>query len=383
ISKIPLRTVFMNKKRSFSTVVAVATSMIILIASGSLFYDILYTMDQNYNQYEKYDVSVILRQPTSEKKIKTWIQQNVTGITTLEGYIYTEVFISDSNIEPQRVPLKAFHRNSTLREYHVISGKGSLETLSKDQVLMGSLLAKNLGINVGDQLKILFDQNNTFNVIIAGITGELFDDAVLWNIEAIQELTDRIQGINVAQNVNAFVFNYADGLSDERKHEIKRQVESYFESYAYSEVDETFETMKTLIEMVTGLLVLIALLGLGILVIFSFSSMSLAMMDREMEFLALRAMGAKRRTILKTIFLENVLYGLFGLIIGIPLSLALLRPSYDYLIENMYVPVIVPWILWLVVLITITFCVFLATSLLAWKTWRSSLPDMLRNRMVS
>jgi ABC-type antimicrobial peptide transport system permease subunit len=111
--------------------------------------------------------------------------------------------------------------------------------------------------------------------------------------------------------------------------------------------------------------------------------MSLAMMDREMEFLALRAMGAKRRTILLVIFLENLVYGVSGLIIGSFLTLSLLRPSYDYLLEDMYVPAIVPTDLWLIVIFSVVLCVFLSTTLLTRKVWRSSLPDMLYNRMIS
>ena len=130
-------------------------------------------------------------------------------------------------------------------------------------------------------------------------------------------------------------------------------------------------------------MVFVGLLGLAALIIFTFSSMSLAMMDREMEFLALQAMGSKRRTILKVIFLENALYGIFGLIIGIPLCLALLQPSYDFMISDLYMPVYVPVELWVIVISSIIFCVFLSTALLAWRTWRSSLPDMLYNRLIS
>ncbi len=98
-----------------------------------------------------------------------------------------------------------------------------------------------------------------------------------------------------------------------------------------------------MVEVIMGLLIFIGLLGLVALVLFTFSSMSLARMDREMEFLALKAMGTKRRSIVKVIFLENLLYGVFGLIVGISLCLGLLRPSYDYLIADMYVPVQVPF----------------------------------------
>ena len=41
-------------------------------------------------------------------------------------------------------------------------------------------------------------------------------------------------------------------------------------------------------EALMGLLIFIGLLGLTALILFTFSSMSLAMMDREMEFRALR-----------------------------------------------------------------------------------------------
>jgi ABC-type antimicrobial peptide transport system permease subunit len=141
--------------------------------------------------------------------------------------------------------------------------------------------------------------------------------------------------------------------------------------------------METMLELIMGLLIFVGLLGLGALILFTFSSMSLAMMDREMEFLALRAMGASRLSILKIIFLENLFYGISGLVVGSFFSLSLLRPSYDYLMPDMYVPVVVPFELWIIVGVSILLCVFISTSLLTWKTWRSSLADMLHNRMIS
>jgi len=383
-TKIPLRTVFMNKRRSLSTVIAVATSMIILIAAVSMAYDVIYAMDQNYKHNEKYDVNVFLQGPTPERLIKSEVK-NIDGIDKVEGLISTQVFVSDFDGEAIRVPLHAFHENSTLRKYHVIKGNKKLDMsdLGKSSILIGSSVAEDHHINVGDTITITFDQHNVFELEIIGITGELYDNALLWTIEGIKENSADIQGIGIVENVTGFVFSYTEGVTETQKADIKSQIINRFYPYVYSETGEVLKTIETMVEVVMGLLIFIGLLGLGALILFTFSSMSLAMMDREMEFLALRAMGSKRRSILKVIFLENLLYGVFGLIVGIPLCLALLRPSYDYLIADMYVPVIVPIELWLIVIICIILCVFLSTSLVVWKTWRSSLPDMLHNRMIS
>jgi putative ABC transport system permease protein len=383
-TKVPLRTVFMNKKRSLSTVIAVATSMIILVAAGSLFIDLVQTMDQNFTYYEKHDVNVYLQKPIPEWAIKNYIR-NIDGISEVEGYIGTQVFISGFNQEEIRVPVHAFHQNSTLRDYHIIIGDSNLgmDDLGKTSILVGSVLAKEHGIVVGDNITVTFDPLNIFSLEVVGITGELFDTALLWTIEGLQENTALVQGIATSENVTGFVFSFDEGIAESRKSEIEAQINTQYSLYAYSETDELLVTMETTMEALMGLMVFIALLGLSALVLFTFSSMSLAMMDREMEFLALQAMGSKRRTILKVIFLENALYGTFGLIIGVPLSLGLLQPSFDYLIEGMYMPAYVPLELWLIVTSSIIFCVFLSPALLAWRTWRSPLPDMLHHRGIS
>ncbi|MFX0172601.1 MAG: FtsX-like permease family protein [Candidatus Hodarchaeota archaeon] len=383
-TKVPLRTVFMNKKRSLSTIIAVATSMIILVAAGSMIFDLVYSMDQNFTHYEKHDVNVYLQKPIPEWSIKSKVQ-DIQGIAAVEGYIGTQVFISDFDHEEVRVPLHAFHENSTLREYHIIKGNKNLEMsdLGKNTILIGSELAEKHGIKVGDILTVTFDPFNIFSLEIVGVTGELFDTALLWTIEGLQENTAFVQGIATFENVTGFVFRFDDGVTETRVAEIKSQIVNQFYPYVYSETKEMLVTIESMLEAIMGLLLFVGLLGLMALILFTFSSMSLAMMDREMEFLALKAMGSKRRTILKVIFLENALYGAFGLIIGIPLSLALLEPSFDYLIEGMYMPVYVPLELWLIVISSIIFCVFLSTVLLAWRTWRSSLPDMLHHRGIS
>jgi len=87
--------------------------------------------------------------------------------------------------------------------------------------------------------------------------------------------------------------------------------------------------------------------------------MSLAIMGREMEFLALRAMGSSSRNILKIIFLKNLLFGIIGLVIGLPISIVLLQPAYNYIIPDGYIPIVILVELWVVVFGLILFCVFL------------------------
>ena len=376
-SKIPLRNIFMNKKRSLTTTIAVATSMIIFVASFSLVYDVLYSINQNYSYYEKYDVKVLLRESTSEAEIKDWFDQ-IIGIDIMEGYTSIQVFVSDANNEPQRVSIEAFHINSSLREYNVI--KGNIENkneLTKDKILIGSTLAEELNVNIGDQLNLTFNQNNSGLLEIAGITGELYDSSLLWTVEGLQEY------LGDSENVNAFIFTYSNDLSNEKKAQIELQIKEKFDPYIYMDCGETLKTLQSMMETSTSIILLIGFLGLIALVLFTFSSMSLTMMDREVEFLALRAMGSKKRTILKILFLENFFYGIFGMILGVPLTLSLLRPAFDFIQKDFYITVFVPIEIWVIVVGLILISVLLSTMLLTWKTGHHALPDILRNRMIS
>ncbi|MFX1517183.1 MAG: ABC transporter permease [Promethearchaeota archaeon] len=364
----------MNKRRSLSTAMVVAASMVILVVSSSLFYDYVYALNQNYDHYEKYDVKVLLARPLAEANIKNWIQQNIPDIAEVEGFIHTSVWI-----ENQRVPLQAFHQNSSLREYNVIKGENKL---NESKILMGSNLAKDLEKKLGDKISFSFDLQTNVSVEIAGITGEIAENTIFWTIEGIQQSIVDIQQIGIPENITAFVFNFDETTSTSAKTEIKLLIQENFRPFAYLDSSEVKQTVMELLSMFMQILVLVALLGLATLVLFTFSSMSLAMMEREMEFMALRAMGAKRITILKIIFTENLIYGVFGFLIGVPLSIALLKPTYDFVMPDLYLPAVVPIELWSFVFIIIGLCVLCSTTLIAWRIWRSSLPDMLYSRMV-
>ncbi len=368
-SKIPLRSVFMNKKRSFTTSIAITASMIILIISSSLAYDYILGMDRNYIQNEKYDVQIVLRQPTSELILLEWINANISGINRAEGFISTYVWIGT-----ERVLLNAFHEDSELRNYNIIEGS---KDFSENEILIGSVLFKNLNLTLGDTITFSLDLISNITVEIIGVTGEMADMSLLWSIEALgmhTPLNDFVSGI---------IFTYEDSIEEEEKEEIQSSIQEFLQPYAYIETSETLKGIKQIVEASFAILLVIAALGLGTLVLFSFSSMSMALLGRELEFLALRALGAKRRTIIKIIFVENLMYGIAGLLIGVPISLAILKPTYSYLIPNWYIPGEVPLELWGVVVGTIILCVFFSTCVYVWKTWNTSLANMLRNRMVS
>jgi putative ABC transport system permease protein len=374
VSKIPLRSVFMNKRRSFSTAMVVAASMVILVVSSSLFFDYVYALDQNYTYYEKYDAKILLVRPIAEIEIKKWIQENIQEISAVEGFIYTSVWIGD-----QRIPLQAFHQNSSLRDYNVIAGTN---IITENKILLGDNLAKDLEKRPGDEISLSFDLQLNISVEIAGITGEIAENTIFWTIEGIEHKFPDVQQIGVSENVTAFAIEFEETSSFTRKTEIKQLIQEEFQPYAYIDSNEAKQTIMELLSMFLQILMLVAILGLATLVLFTFSSMSLAMMEREMEFLALRAMGSKRRTILRLIFLENLMYGIFGFLIGAPLSVVLLKPTYDFILPDLYLPAVVPIELWFFLFIIIGFCVLLSTILIAWRTWRRSLPDMLYSRMV-
>lgn len=385
VSRIPLRTVFMkgNRRRTISTVSAIAISMIILVGSWGMFYNMMDQLNRNYNIYQKFDVNFITTNIISESDAIEWIENNIDGIDIVEGYIYTEVWVSTDEIEADddealRFELQAFHQDTVLREYGIGAGEGQF---SSNECLIGKIAANELDINVGDTINI--SSTGWKEVEVTGIVQELMDNSIIWTVEAIQS-NENLLGF-ADDYVNGIAFTFKENADPE---EIKEEILVQFQTDTYTVAvynsnKEAYESLERLLETLMGLLFAFIAFGILLLSLFTFSAMSLAMMDRELEFLALRAQGIQRRKILWIITLENLIYGLFGFIVGIPICLGSLRWAFDYIMPDFYIPVNLPLEIWSVVAGIIFFSVFLSSVLIAWKVLRTSMPDFLRNRMIS
>jgi ABC-type antimicrobial peptide transport system permease subunit len=376
---VPLREVFMKKRKTIITIFALTTSMIFLVDSLAMEYNMVDILNSNFTKFNTYDVRVQLEAPESLNKILNFVNNDSIPIT--QNITKSEVFINlftkmiHNNEFASWAQLSCYQENSTMRNYNVIKGFAKeKEDLSSSEVLLGNAIAGKYDILLDDNITIGILGNYT--VKVTGLVGELVDYSVLWTYESFQEsnITDYfglpkgwINGILLAVNENTNLTA------------LRLAFENEFNISQWTESETALKSTRSLMEAMMGVMLLFLGVGIAIGVIFSFQSMLMAFMDRQQDFLSFKAMGTKRKYIRNMIFWENAILSIFSLILTVPLGYLFYRWSLDYMLEDkFYVPLSIPWFTWPIVLLLSLFAIWLATARLMRKIKKIELHNELR-----
>ncbi|MCE7743067.1 MAG: FtsX-like permease family protein, partial [Candidatus Heimdallarchaeota archaeon] len=312
---VPLREVFLKKKKSLITILALITSMIFLINSLAMVYNSFDMMFTNFDEYNTQDVQVILESPYHVNYINQFL--NNDSIEILQSISHHEIFV---NVYTKIVhngellswtDLACYQENSTLRSFNVI--KGDLDhksDLTNDSIFLGSAIASKYDLGLNDMIEVGILSN--YSVEIVGLVGEFIDYSVLWTYESLQESGASFSFGLLPNRVNGILFTVD---KDTDLNAIRDEFETHFDIAFWIEAETAREATLALMQAVLGVMILF--LGVGILIglLFSFQSMYIAFMDRQQDFLSFKAMGTKNKHIRRIIFWENAILNLFSIIL--------------------------------------------------------------------
>ena len=119
-------------------------------------------------------------------------------------------------------------------------------------------------------------------------------------------------------------------------------------------------------------------------VLFVSTTVVLNILDREMEFISLRAMGASPGRIRSLVVLEDLVLLMGGLALGLPLSLWTTRETMAYLVEDlMYYQISVPWWVYAVTALVALAATVASSYLSASHVTKRKLADTIRQRILT
>ncbi|MFW9929573.1 MAG: FtsX-like permease family protein [Candidatus Thorarchaeota archaeon] len=374
---IPFREIFMHKKRTSLTIIAVAVSSIILVVSGSMIYSMLYSVDVVYQNYDTTDGKVILNDFQNWQTLKTNITNNAPGITTVEPLVSFPVSVTVNNQSKGFALYEAVWKNSTMRHYHIIRGTAPTNAL---EVLLGQSIATDWKVNINDEITFLVAGqvgnqiiSQSYTVTVTGIVGEMLDLNIMSYLD--NNVLTILQG-----NVNGAIFT-KQATAD------FNSIQNYFYSnYHVAQIENTkksADSIRQLFEVIIELSSVFMVAGILMLMVFIFNTIYLAYLDRELEYLALRAQGARKLTINKIINIEALILGIAGFLVAIPISIGASYWAMDYLLGGKwYVDVVFPLWLWLLLFIISLFSVLLASYLLSRRINKAVMANVLRDRQI-
>lgn len=240
--------------------------------------------------------------------------------------------------------LERYQKIIPLEDY-LISGE---LRVGADDVLIGSELAKNLGVQVGSKLRIETGQQNNAVVNIVGIfdlgVRELDARYVYLDLKQAQSLLNLPGGVTIIDLTVADIFA-AEDIAAQVGRLTSLQAESWIETN--SQLMNALSAQSLSTNMIIVFVAISVAFGIA-------SVLSVSVVQRTREIGILRATGATRQQILRIFLIQGAVFGLLGSMLGSVASYALVWVFNTFGPGLFYIPVSANLIMLAMLLATLT-----------------------------
>jgi len=229
-------------------------------------------------------------------------------VRSASGVVFTGLILPDSGA---MFVLQGYAPNEfAIQRFHIVAGQ---MLTGNRQILLGQLMADKLSKEVGDVIEL-----SGMRYRVVGI----YESNVGWEqMGGVTTLRDAQNFVGRPRQVSMIGIKVKDAAQAEA---ISERINSQFPGvYAAlsSEFAEEMPDIQSSNAMLGGIsLMAIIVGGLGVL-----NTMLMAVFERTREIGVLRALGWRRRAVLRMILQESVLLGLLGGITGIAISFGLIQ----------------------------------------------------------
>lgn len=298
-----IRDVFRHKARSLMSIIGVVGCTILLVATFGVKYLLTSFVSDYYDKPMKYETRINLSEETTNDKaieIADYYNGDLTSTTPI--LIGEDVYSID-----------VYNVNSNLISVLDINTK-PIKTLSDTGAYVPNKLASELKVKVGDKIKVkTFVGGAEFEVEVIQITRSLTSNIVITD--------DYAESLELAHKYNCIYTNKKDVTinSDIVSIQSKKDIINSFSS-----IMEVLDVMVVLLALASIILGIVVLYNLGIL----------SYMERYRELATLKVLGFKDKKITSLLVTQNMWMTVFGVIVGMPLGVWVLKALMDLLASD-------------------------------------------------
>lgn len=242
------------------------------------------------------------------------------------------------------INIERYQKIIPLKQY-MISGQ---LRVGADDVLIGSQLAEDLGVQVGNKLRLDTGQQNSAVVNIAGIfelgVRELDARYVYLDLKQAQSLLGLPGGVTVIDLTVADIFQ-AENVAAQVGRLTSLQAESWIKTNAQLMNAISAQSLST--SMIIVFVAISVAFGIA-------SVLSVSVVQRTREIGILRATGATRQQILRIFLFQGAMFGLLGSVLGSVASYALVWVFNNFGPGLFYIPVSIELIMLALLLAILT-----------------------------
>jgi putative ABC transport system permease protein len=308
-TKIALRNLFRNRRRTLTTVLGFVFAFIVLLTCWAMFDGMDHMMEVQFQQTDRWDLQAIFSQPQPYalvEQIRGW-----AGVRAAEPVIEFPVTI-ESGSESHDAFLVALAPDSVLHGFRLPKGKTPSEVLVPGRALLSPSVSENWGIETGDQVTLqtpLGDQQVTVDTSNAEVMSPGVYVSLDWVQGKLPGSQDLLNGLWLQvdqahqKDVRRMLYHLPGVASVDLKEEIAAG----------------WQSLMGLYYVMMGMFLVFALVIAAAVI---FNTMTVNVLEREREIATMRALGQSRGGLQRMITVENLLVGLLALVPGLATGVA-------------------------------------------------------------
>ncbi len=257
---------------------------------------------------------------------------SVKGVKNVSPFIYTDIMISSASTSTgsvlRGIDIKTEENVTDLKKYLIKGNLSGLNNKKKNEIVLGKVLAQNLGVSVGDRVTIISPEGQitpfgvmpkTERFIVCGIinTGmynydSTFSFISLKNAQAFLGLSESlVTGFEVRLDnlsaANSFARKIADTLNGNK-------VSSSYYALSWEELNKNLfsaiKLEKLTMFVILSLIVLVAAFNI-------ISTLIMVVMEKRKDVAILKSIGASSKDIMIIFIAQGFIIGVIGTSLGL------------------------------------------------------------------
>jgi putative ABC transport system permease protein len=318
IVRFAVRNVFRNRKRTAFSAFSVIASLSLILNSMVFLDSMDYAMDMQFGKILAYDIKVKFEGYADEEALKEI--RFVKGVIEAYPVIETPVLIEKGGITKAIMLVATENQNL----YNIFDAKGNRLLPPPEGILLPSLIAKNLSV-VGDERVLIYTEFGEGKVRVYDIAKMPLMPVSYTSLSYIRQVTG-IDGFNVA------VVRVEDGKLEE----VKEKLEKIDGVAKVETVEKAREDIMELMDFFYAFIFFSLLFGASLGFAAVFNTTNINVLERRRELATLRMLGYTTKELGLSLLVENIIIGLIGLIVGLPLAYLSAYGFYTSLQSELY-----------------------------------------------
>ncbi|MCM1044977.1 MAG: FtsX-like permease family protein [Candidatus Gastranaerophilales bacterium] len=312
LRKVSLRNIFRYKKRLFMMVIGISGCTALLVTGFGLKDSIAHVADKQYGEIQVYDAEVIFSDPVEEDMraaIADSVGENLEdALWVMESSVDV---VSENGMKSITLVVSDFGRDvSAFLRFAALDGEACAYPEIGEGIITHRI-AENLGVQVGDTIRLQNEDMESIEVTISGICQNY-----IYNYVYVGEGTYEEQMGRAPEYKTAFV-NVAEGVDVHTVSAVFMGMEDVASVTVSQDVRERVSTMMKSMNLIVAVIILCGA-GLAFIVLYNLTNINIT--ERIREIATVKVLGFYKNETASYVFRENILLTFMGALAGLVLG---------------------------------------------------------------